>query len=338
MTPEQVLASLQDEVRGLSETVQRQPSENETLRSQSTVGAVRTVTMANEVARLNKPTAFSEAEEKYSDWEFALTCFVGTMDGTLLTELRAVTANPRVKRVSTDEAGNDRARTLYNILALLTTKGPRKRVREVPDQNGYEVYRSLVLRYGSRDAHGETALLIKVMNFNFGDIDAMETKFEEFNLLIEEHDDISGMDNIPDTIKRAILVARAPEPLRTHLQLNSQSYKTFFETRQAINQYLKARKGFKLMDRDDFVHKEGQKGKRKSNDKTKESPKARAKERASKMGRERVRRKASRNKKNSKVLARIVARQDRSAANVGRKAVEPRNKRTMSVRRRKLVT
>ena len=178
----------------------------------------------------------------------------------MLTELRTVAASPRVERVPTDEAGNERARTLYNILALLTTKGPRKMVREVLDQNGYEAYRSLVLRYGSRDAHGETALLIKVMNFNFGDIDAMETKFEEFNLLIKEHDDISGIDNIPDTIKRAIVVARAPELLRTHLQLNSQSYSTLLEMRQAINQYLKARKGFKLMERDDpmdvdFVHK-----------------------------------------------------------------------------------
>ena len=82
MTPERMLAGLQDEVRGLSETVQRPASENETLRSQSTVGAVGTVTMANEVARLNNPTAFSGTEEEYSDWEFALTCFVGTMDGT----------------------------------------------------------------------------------------------------------------------------------------------------------------------------------------------------------------------------------------------------------------
>ena len=95
-------------------------------------------------------------------------------------------------------------------------------VREVPDQNGHEAYRSLLLRYGSRDAHCETALLIKVMNFNFEDIDVMETKLEEFNLLIKEHDDISGIDNIPHTIKRAILVARAPEPLRTHVQLKSQ--------------------------------------------------------------------------------------------------------------------
>ena len=85
-------------------------------------------------------------------------------------------------------------------------------VREALDQNRYEAYRSLVLKYWDRDAHGETTLLIKVMNFNFGDIDIMEPKFEEFNLLIKEHDDITGVDIVPDTIKRAILVARAPKP------------------------------------------------------------------------------------------------------------------------------
>ena len=137
--------------------------------------------------------------------------------------------------------------TLDNFLALLTTRGM---VREVPDQNGYKAYRSLVLRYGRRDAHGETTLLIKVMNFNFGDIDDMESEYEELNLLIKDHDDISGIDKLPDTIKRAILVARAPEPLRTHLQLNNQSYTNFLEMRQAINQYLQARKGFKLKERD----------------------------------------------------------------------------------------
>ena len=41
------MAGLQKEVKGLAETVQRLSSENETLRTQSTAGAVRTVTMAN---------------------------------------------------------------------------------------------------------------------------------------------------------------------------------------------------------------------------------------------------------------------------------------------------
>ena len=88
------------------------------------------------------------------------------------------------------------------------------------------------------------------MNFNFGDIDNMESKFEEFNLLYKDPDDISGIHNVLDTIKRAIFVARAPKPLRTHLELNSQSYINFLEMRQAINQYVKARKGFKLKERE----------------------------------------------------------------------------------------
>ena len=59
---------------------------------------LRTVTMANEVARLNKPTGFIGDEDEYGDWDFALTCFVGTMDGTLLKQPQAVASDPRVKR------------------------------------------------------------------------------------------------------------------------------------------------------------------------------------------------------------------------------------------------
>ena len=63
MTPEQILAGLKEEVKRLAETVQQLSSEHETLRTQSTAGAVKTVTMANEVVWLNKPTAFSGAED-----------------------------------------------------------------------------------------------------------------------------------------------------------------------------------------------------------------------------------------------------------------------------------
>ena len=85
--------------------------------------------------------------------------------------------------------------------------------------------------------------------------------------------------------------------------------------------------------------KKARKARSKEATRAKESPKARAKERASKMRRkERVLGKASRIKKRSKVHAGTVAGQDTRGANVGRKAVEQRNKRTMSLRRKKLVT
>ena len=109
--------------------------------------------------------------------------------------------------------------------------------------------------------------------------------------------------------------------------------------RQGITQYLKARKGFKLSERDDPVDVDFvQKGKGKGNDKGKGKPKGKSKGKGKQNEKERVLGKASRNKKNSRVPAGTVARQDTSGANVGRKAVEPRNKRTMSVSLRKLVT
>ena len=84
--------------------------------------------------------------------------------------------------------------------------------------------------------------------------------------------------------------------------------------RQAINQYLKARKGFKLMERDDpmdvdFVHKEGQKGKGTGHDKVKGKPKGKSK---------------GKGKQNQETFQGTWQDQDTSGANVGRKAVELR--------------
>ena len=59
MTPEQLLAGIQEEVRGLSEngpaTILRKRDAEESV--DSTVAAVWTVTMASEVARLNRLTS-----------------------------------------------------------------------------------------------------------------------------------------------------------------------------------------------------------------------------------------------------------------------------------------
>ena len=48
------------------------------------------------------------------------------MDGTLLTELRTVAANPRVKRVPTDEAGNERARNALQYPGTVDDEGTAK--------------------------------------------------------------------------------------------------------------------------------------------------------------------------------------------------------------------
>ena len=80
----------------------------------------------------------------------------------------------------------------------------------------------------------------------------------------------------------------------------------------------------------------GTKGK--ENQRAKESPRAKEKARANTMRKARVQERARRPKSLSEERAEIVAKLDTSGVNAGRKAVEPRNKRTVSENLRKLET
>ena len=154
MTPEQLLASLQEVVRGLSETVQRLSSENETLRSQSTVGAVGTVTMANKVARLNKPTAFSGAEKKVHRLRLRADLLRGN-DGRHATDGAASGGSRPKSEANPDRRGWERqCEDALQYPGTSDDAGTEKndarctraqRVRSVPN---------LVLRCGSRGAGG----------------------------------------------------------------------------------------------------------------------------------------------------------------------------------------
>ena len=175
MTPEQLLARLQEEAKGLAETVLRLSVDNMVLKSKTSSETLRSVTMANEVARLNKLSVFTRTEDVFSDWDSGLTCFVGTMDGTLVQELQAISSVPGTKRTPTDDAGKERARTPYNKYpGTVDDKGTKKDgARSTRAKRVRSVQMSRVEIQEQRCARG---------NFNFGDIEAMESKFEEFNL------------------------------------------------------------------------------------------------------------------------------------------------------------
>ena len=128
MTPEQLLASLQEEVKGLAETVQRLSAENMVLKSQTSSETVRSVTMANEIARLNKPSVFAGTEDEFGDWDFALTCFVGTMDGTLVQELQAISSDPVMKRTPNGRRWERKSTNALQYPGTVDDKGSKKDV------------------------------------------------------------------------------------------------------------------------------------------------------------------------------------------------------------------
>ena len=191
-----------------------------------------------------KPKTFSGVDSEFSDWDFTVRCHVASVSSEMGKDMERVGQScTKVVPLQNDPLELERSRTLFSMIALLTEKHARKIVRATPDMNGLEAYRRLVERFGGRDEQGETSMLIRVMNFDFGTIDEMEGKFEEFNLLVKDHDDVAGVDEIGDQIKKAVIVARSPEPLRTHLQLNSGIYTSWSSLSVAITQFLKARKG-----------------------------------------------------------------------------------------------
>lgn len=75
----------------------------------------------------------------------------------------------------------------------------------------------------------------------------MDESLETCLLQVKEHDDIPGAEEVPASIKTAILLAKTPDPLRTHIQLNAGTYNTFDDLGDVVYRFLRARKGLTTM-------------------------------------------------------------------------------------------
>ena len=96
-----------------------------------------------------------------------------------------------------------------------------KVVLQIPDCNGGEAYRQVSQRFGSRDFEGSLVLLQQITRFAFGEIDKMEEMLAEFTIILNEYDSHPDTTRLDDDVRRVVLLSGAPEPLRSHLQLNA---------------------------------------------------------------------------------------------------------------------
>ena len=81
--------------------------------------------------------------------------------------------------------------------------------------------RQLCLMYGTSDQEGSTGLYVQNMTYMFGSkIEDVEDRLNEFLELVRRYDEANGTDFVPDQVKKACIISNAPEPLKTHLQLN----------------------------------------------------------------------------------------------------------------------
>ena len=174
--------------------------------------------------KLGKPGKFVPGRTEYVSWEFNFLGYLGTVSQDLRT--MAVTALSRTSFISppTDPKNVAENNLLYYALSQLLEGAAAKMVRRVEKQNGAEAFRVFGQRYGSRDYVGGLAILTNLVKFEFGgDIQKFEEALSDFMLKVQEHDEHPDTTPMDSELKKALLISGAPEPLRSHLQLNAAS-------------------------------------------------------------------------------------------------------------------
>ena len=100
--------------------------------------------------------------------------------------------------------------------------------------------------YGTSDQEGSTGLYVQNMTYMFGSkIEDVEDRLNEFLELVRRYDEANVIDPVPDQVNKACIISNAPEPLKTHLQLNVAKLGNFNASRVATEDYLRSRRIFK---------------------------------------------------------------------------------------------
>ena len=128
--------------------------------------------------------------------------------------------------------------SLYYLLCLFCKGAAQTVLRRTPPGNGPEALRQLHIRYGQKYMMSSVSMLQALLVFSFGSsVDQVPDRLVEFEALIMRHEAEPNVDALSDAIKKAVLVRGCREPLKTHLQMNLQTYVSYGSIRNAVQSY-----------------------------------------------------------------------------------------------------
>ena len=192
---------------------------------------------------VNKPRVLTDDKAGWAEWRFQLENYLSILSSPMLEELLAASELDRpVTSSDTDVAA--RSRRLYAVLASLTAGRANLIVRNGRAlRNGYETWRQLVLEYEPRSDSRHLALLMAATR-----ADGLEGRdgqdfldgLMRWEQLVADYEATSGSAFDPQ-LRRAILLAKAPSAIATHLQVNASAFTTYPAMRAAVEGYVRSR-------------------------------------------------------------------------------------------------
>ena len=195
-----------------------------------------------------KPPFYNGDYGTFEEWKYKFTAYMGLMDNVyarLLQASETATAEltDRQLRAAADtiEDGEKHAQMAADIRYILiniTTNSAATVCRQFQHSNGFEIYRQLCRRFSIPLGTRSIGYLTKLLKPTF-DTNNFEESFAtwEFELTRFERD---NGQQLPDSVKIAVLLNETTGPLQQHLQLLSGSNPTYRQVKDTIIEYYRS--------------------------------------------------------------------------------------------------
>ena len=192
---------------------------------------------------LSKVPTWNGDEDQWFEWSFAFRayCVVSSLISSEDLERAAGSTVPLPLTGQSPEA-RVKSGTLYYLLVLLCTVKAQVILRTVEVGNGVEGWRVLSARYDRRDTTSTTGLLQAILGFEMSDdLERIPDKLAEFGLMVQRYNMTSG-ETLSGQVEKATILRTLPEPLKSHLLVNSQRFTNGAEVQTAVRDCLMARR------------------------------------------------------------------------------------------------
>jgi len=191
---------------------------------------------------LGKVATFCGEETGWQDWKFQFVNYTGVCRASYADMLEFAPAElTEITDARLSQDAKACGKQIFYMLALLTSGPALGVVKSVPSKNGLEVWRRLVKRYEPQSMSRNLGSLQEVLGFRFTTLGHFEDEALHFGQAVLDYERLSDEFVGLSTLK-AILWATAPLELRAHLQLNAQTYGTYEDMRNAIVEFIYARR------------------------------------------------------------------------------------------------
>ncbi len=139
---------------------------------------------------LGKPSNFSGDRESWRSWSFTMKAFAAALSPELrrLMDQAGATASTILNAALT-EAQQSWSRQLYYMLSLTTQGEALRRLQNVEEGEGAEGWRVFSEHYEPKTAVRYFGMLKEILNFDFGDMDKVIDRIEQFRSKIRKYEE-----------------------------------------------------------------------------------------------------------------------------------------------------